>query len=268
MQLLSALLVLGLAATATCYTCKSTGNTNVTANGEQTRNGQFPHHVLVVSTFSEGKRYCSGALVSRKHVLTVAQCVEGSSKVEVTLGAQCLLADASDNKFRYTFTALEHFVKDGYNSETFENDVAVVRFADENVRLPPWIKPVALPTVDEQYVHDEVYTSGYGLLNYKTTNAADYLEFTTLRVLSYDQCQKEFEFVTPETGRFCAQRDEEEPNCVSDVGSPLVFKQEGYKQYTLLGLTSFGQKFACEFGNAGALQEVRAHVEWVQSFLE
>lgn len=267
MQYFTALMVLGLAVSVTCYTCKSTGNTNVTANGEQTRNGQFPHHAMVVSTFSEGKRYCSGALVSRKHVLTVAQCVEGSSKVEVTLGAQCLLPDSGDNKFRYTFTALEYFVKDGYDTLTFENDVAVVKFSDTDVRLPPWVKPVALPEVDEQYVHDEVYTSGYGLLNYQTTNAADYLEFTTLKVQSYEQCQQEFDFVTPETGRFCAQRDGEEPNCVSDVGSPLVLKKEGYKQYTLLGLTSFGQKFACEFGHAGALQEVRAHVEWVRSLL-
>ncbi|XP_055606036.1 brachyurin-like [Uranotaenia lowii] len=266
MKLLTAILALGLVASATCYECKSTGNTEVTANGEQSRNGQFPHHALIVSTFPDKKRYCSGAMVSRKFVITVAQCVEGSSKIEVTLGAQCLL-DGGDNKFRYKFTALEHFVRSGYNYETFENDIALVKFTDDNIRLPPWIKPIELPEATEEHLHDQLLTSGYGMLNYDTTSAADFLEFTQLTVLNHETCQQEFEFVTPESGRFCAQREEQEPNCVSDVGSPLVFKREGYKQYTLVGLTSFGQKFACEKGNPGALQEVSAHVEWIREII-
>ncbi|XP_053686977.1 brachyurin-like [Sabethes cyaneus] len=266
MKTLSVLLLLAAVASVICYNCTSTGNTDVVANGEATRNGQFPHHALLVSDFADGKRYCSGAMVSRQFVLTVAQCVQGASKVEVVLGANCLL-EGGDNKYRYSFTALEYFVKEGFSDETFENDVAMVKFTDKQVRLPPWIRPVALPTVDEQHLFEEVYTSGYGLQSYATEFAADYLQFLKLTVLDYEQCQKEFQFVTPETGRFCAQREEEQPNCVSDVGSPLVFKRKGYMEYTLLGLTSFGQKFACSYGNPGALQEVRAHLEWVESFL-
>ncbi|XP_055527005.1 brachyurin-like [Wyeomyia smithii] len=267
MQSASVILLLALVASVSCYRCTSTGNVNVTANGKQPINGQFPHHALLESDFAEGKRYCSGAMVSRQFVLTVAQCVQGATTVKVTLGANCLL-EGGDNKYRYTFTALEYFVKEGFSDETFENDVAMVQFTDEEVRLPPWVAPVALPAVDEQHVSEEVFTSGYGLLSFSAESAADSLQFLKLTVLDYEQCQDEFQFVTPESGQFCAQREDAQPNCVSDVGSPLVVKRKGYMKYTLLGLTSFGQKFACSFGNPGALQEVRAHVEWVQSFLE
>uniref|UniRef100_A0A182JLN5 Uncharacterized protein n=1 Tax=Anopheles atroparvus TaxID=41427 RepID=A0A182JLN5_ANOAO len=249
------------------FKCQPTGNVNVTANGRPTYGGQFPHHALLVVQFGEQKtRHCSGALVDERHVVTVAQCVQGSSSVEVHLGAQCLLEE--DDKFRRVFTALEYTVHEGFDTETFVNDVAVVRFTDEPVRLPPWVYPARLPELDEdQYVGQEVLSSGYGLMNYATDGAADALQFVRLTVLELEACQEEFGFVTSESGAFCAQEPDHEPNCVSDVGSPLVLKESRLQEYALLGLASFGQKFACNHGNPGALQDMRKHAAWVREVL-
>ncbi|XP_035907785.1 brachyurin-like [Anopheles stephensi] len=248
--------------------CTPSGNVNVTANGRPAYAGQFPHHALLAVSFGEEEvRYCSGALVDERHVVTAAQCVVGSSSVEVHLGSNCLQAD-EDDQFRYVFTAVEVTVREGYDTETFVNDVAVVRFTDEAVRLPPWVRPVRLPEMDEtQYVGQEVLTSGFGLMNYGLEGAADALQYMRLVVLELEVCQEEFNFITPDTGRFCAQEATHEPNCVSDVGSPLVMKESGLHQYVLLGVTSFGQKFACNKGNPGALQEMRNHAAWVKEVL-
>lgn len=249
------------------YKCTPTGNVNVTANGRPTYAGQFPHHALLVVQFGEQEtRHCSGALVDDRHVVTVAQCVHGSSSMEVHLGADCLLE--GDDKFRLVFTALEYTVHEGFNTSTFVNDVAAVRFTDEPVRLPPWVYPARLPEADEdQYVGQQVLSSGYGLMNYATEGAADALQFMRLTVLELEACQEEFSFVTSESGTFCAQEADHEPNCVSDVGSPLVLKEGRLQEYVLLGLASFGQKFACNYGNPGALQEMRVHAAWVKEVL-
>ncbi|XP_050075324.1 brachyurin-like [Anopheles maculipalpis] len=248
--------------------CNPTGNENVTANGRPAYAGQFPYHALLVVSFGEEEtRYCSGALVDERHVVTTAQCVVGSSSVEVHLGSNCLLVDEND-QFRYVFGAVKVTVREGYEAETFVNDVAVVRFTDEAVRLPPWVRPVRLPEMDEeQYVGQEVLTSGYGLMNFGAEGAADALQYMRLVVLELEACQEEFNFITPDTGRFCAQEATHEPNCVSDVGSPLVMKESGLHQYVLLGLTSFGQKFACDQGNPGALQEMRNHAAWLKEVM-
>ncbi|XP_053676438.1 collagenase-like [Anopheles nili] len=248
--------------------CTATGNTNVTANGRPAYAGQFPHHALLVAHFGEDEtRHCSGALVDERHVVTVAQCVQGSSSVEVHLGSNCLL-DEADEQFRYVFNATGYTVREGYDTETFVNDVAVVRFTDEAVRLPPWVRPVRLPeTEEDQYIGQEVLSSGFGMMNYATEVAADALQYVRLVVLDLEACQEEFNFVTPDSGRFCAQDADHERNCVSDVGSPLVRKEGKLQQYVLVGLTSFGQKFACNFGNPGALQELREHTEWVKEVL-
>uniref|UniRef100_A0A182RCM1 Peptidase S1 domain-containing protein n=1 Tax=Anopheles funestus TaxID=62324 RepID=A0A182RCM1_ANOFN len=248
--------------------CNPTENANVTANGRPAYAGQFPHHALLVVSFGEEEtRHCSGALVDERHVVTVAQCVAGSSSVQVHLGSNCLLAD-KDDQFRYVFNAVKYTVREGYDTETFVNDVAVVRFTDETVRLPPWVRPARLPETDEdQYVGQEVVTSGFGLMNYGMEGAADGLQYMRLVVLELDVCQEEFNFITPDTGRFCAQEASHERNCVSDVGSPLVLKEKRLHEYVLLGLTSFGQKFACNSGNPGALQEMREHAPWVKEVM-
>ncbi|XP_053666004.1 collagenase-like [Anopheles marshallii] len=248
--------------------CNPTGNANVTANGRPAYTGQFPHHALLVVSFGgEETRHCSGALVDERHVVTVAQCVVGSTAVQVHLGSNCLLADEHD-QFRYVFTAVEYTVRDGYDTETFVNDVAVVRFTDEPVRLPPWVRPARLPEADEeQYVGREVVSSGYGLMNYGADGASDALQYMRLVVLELEACQEEFNFITPDTGRFCAQEASHERNCVSDVGSPLVRKENRLHEYVLLGLSSFGQKFACNSGNPGALQEMREHAAWVKEVM-
>uniref|UniRef100_A0A182NJW6 Peptidase S1 domain-containing protein n=1 Tax=Anopheles dirus TaxID=7168 RepID=A0A182NJW6_9DIPT len=271
MKFVLAVLFLGCVLHATeviAFKCTSTGNTNVTANGRPTYAGQFPHHVLLVVHFGEDEtRHCSGALVDERHVVTVAQCVQGSDSVEVHLGTNCLLA-AEDDPYRYVYTAVEYTVRDGYDAETFVNDVAVVRFTEEPVRLPPWVRPVRLPELEEDaHVGQEVRSSGFGLLNYGTDGAADALQFVRLVVLELAACQEEFTFVTPNTGRFCAQEPEHGRNCVSDVGSPLVLKESRRPEYVLLGLASFGQKFACNHGNPGALQEMREHAAWVKEVL-
>ncbi|XP_023726958.1 brachyurin-like, partial [Cryptotermes secundus] len=87
--------------------------------GISAERGQFPWQVgLIIG----GSSFCGGSLISERWVLTAAHCAGNS--YEVRLGATRLDIDEAGSQVLTSRTSIVH---ENYNSNTINNDIAVIQ---------------------------------------------------------------------------------------------------------------------------------------------
>jgi secreted trypsin-like serine protease len=92
-------------------------------NGEQAVLGQFPWQVAM---YFDGNYmwFCSGSVISEEWILTAGHCVDGAQSVRIFAGLVKL-----DGNVGAVSESTAFFLHEGYNSETLENDIGLVRLS-------------------------------------------------------------------------------------------------------------------------------------------
>lgn len=119
--------------------CGVRGRNNRIVGGKETRPAEFP---WIVGFQRQGKLYCSGSLITDRHVLTAAHCVDSFEPFElkVFLGGHNITKDYKEVRKVKRIRAHK-----GFDIFTFNNDVAVVEL-DRPVKFGPNIQTACLPT--------------------------------------------------------------------------------------------------------------------------
>lgn len=107
--------------------------------GKETAPAEFP---WIVGFQRQGKLYCSGSLITDRHVLTAAHCVDSFEPFElkVLIGGHNITKDYKELRRVRKITAHRDF-----DIFTFNNDVAVVEL-DKPVKFGPNIQTACLPS--------------------------------------------------------------------------------------------------------------------------
>lgn len=234
------------------------------ANGVQQPRSAHVSHVLLETFLTYEQKYlCSGVLISANHVLTTVNCVFGWVFVNVHVYPYKLRDVFEDAREIHRSTEVHY--KPEFNLLDHSNDVALVKLP---VTLNVAARPYAiaqLPAASSMLMPGhEGKSVGWGLLNYKDDNAAAFKHEQTMKVISDDICREAYPGwwanESARQGRICILRNFG-ANCVSDTGSPFYIGDVVY------GLQSFGQREACDSAYPNGIQEVRVHLDWINSIL-
>ncbi|CRK95546.1 CLUMA_CG009011, isoform A [Clunio marinus] len=242
--------------------CESCRVIEQKANGIEVPRSMHTSQVLLEIFVTYDQKYlASGVLISPDFVLSTSRSLFGYLFINVHVYAYKLRDVFEDEREIYRSTNVT-FHPD-YDGNNFLNDVALIRLP---VTLDVGNRPYSLATLPE--ASDLLLTGtegklvGWGMLDYKDDNAAEFKHEQTMTVLSDEYCRQAYpgkwnEMSTYE-GRVCIVKPFGK-NCVSDVGSPFFI--DG----VLYGLQSFGQNEACDEAYPNGIQEIRHHRDWILS---
>ncbi|KAL1379509.1 hypothetical protein pipiens_014847 [Culex pipiens pipiens] len=193
---------------------------------------------------------CGGSLISKRYVLTAAQCVYNFKPLQVRLGEYDLSRDTDCNLNDNTDCAppvedinIESIIPhQKYNDDNKLNDIALIRLA-RDVSFGDNIQPICLPVAWtlrsmrlEQYI-----VTGFGITSVTDPQPASLLVKATVPAVAPAECQRIFRNIVYGISLLCAGGDGPD-TCVGDAGGPLGYPvQNNGVRFVQFGVTSIGK---------------------------
>jgi hypothetical protein len=238
--------------------------------GSDASNCQFPWMVLVYNQRTQS--VCGGTIISNSHILTAAHCFVPDSRgagAPRRVRPNELLVYSGSSSMPFGGTAvsglrrrpvLEITAHEGYNNQTLENDIAILRLR-EPIVYDTCHKPLCL--VDGRKTLQQVTgcrTMGWGLTsNTQQTATQTLLQYVDLPVVADDACRGVYGSLSSER-TFCAGASGQDA-CQGDSGGPFTCREPDGKYY-IYGIVSAGISRNC--GNLmGIYTKVSAFLPWI-----
>ncbi|CAB3249017.1 unnamed protein product [Arctia plantaginis] len=219
---------------------------------------------------------CGGALVSDRHVVTAAHCVQkydyGPVLTKIRVGEHDIRKDPDCELSVCAPPVQDVAVKKivphpDFNKPAFHNDLAMIEL-EKPVTLNNYVAPVCLPRTKEQlqtFNMGEVLTvAGWGKMNMTTEDRADVLQVVAVPVVEPSKCDsfgKGFKLATSE---ICAGAEHNKDACGGDSGGPMMKiydTPDGPKHY-LVGVVSFGPTI-CGIKKPGVYVSIAHFIKWI-----
>ncbi|XP_066591877.1 soluble guanylate cyclase 89Da-like [Prorops nasuta] len=219
----------------------------------------------LVSMSKQGTFYCAGSLITRRHVLTAAHCMEGFDK----RGIRLVLADS--NRKNRAPTSIVRRVKsvvthENFHSYTFNNDIAIIEM-DRPVPVDGIVRTACLPedkAID--YTGALATVVGWGRTG-ESQPVSDELRKVSLPILSEEECEQAgYQKDRITENMFCAGFLEGERDaCFGDSGGPLHV-QGTSGQLEVIGIISWGR--GCARPNfPGIYTKLNNYLGWLKDQL-
>jgi len=228
-------------------------------------------HPWIVSLQQGRSHFCGGTLIRIGNkeqtdiVVTAAHCVyDGTYDLNVVAGAHDL--DSRSERSQQRVTARKTAFHPAYNSQTTENDIAVV-VLDTPINFTSTVQPVCLPATGEQVPDGtEATVAGWGLTREGGYDTSSILLQVGVPTISSKQCSDSYRkagiridpYVMICAGYSAGGKDA----CQGDSGGPFITK--GTNGYTLQGVVSFGVGCA-RAGYPGVYARVSEFLRWIDT---
>uniref|UniRef100_A0A4Y0BPU6 Peptidase S1 domain-containing protein n=1 Tax=Anopheles funestus TaxID=62324 RepID=A0A4Y0BPU6_ANOFN len=213
-------------------------------NGTEVKYGYWPWHAAIYDKRS-GSVTCGGTILNQNTILTAAHCLETSNGciavelVIVKVGRSRLrVADKRAQKH----DALELIVYPGYNRDTNQHDIALIKLAT-NITYTDYIQPICLWNRGEDQnaiVGSWGTVIGFGIN--ETNNPTKTLRETSIPVVATDICiegKQDILATYITSDMFCAGNREEINACNGDSGGGFFLNYTD--TWYIRGIVSFKQ---------------------------
>ncbi|TMW46907.1 hypothetical protein DOY81_008015 [Sarcophaga bullata] len=203
-------------------------------NGYNAHVGQFPYQVgLSLKINAYIYSWCGASIIGQEYLLTAAHCVDRAESVTIYFGTTNL----NDPEKTVTVDRDAFIIHEGWNSQTFKNDIALIRIP--TITYTDKIQPVQLPAI--------------------STVLPNICNYAYMRVISNADCKKTYgPIVTP--SNICVSTYYGISTCQGDSGGPLVLDSSK----VLIGLTSFGSTAGCTLQLPAAFTRGDQLLPWIR----
>lgn len=228
-----------------------TDDTDMIVGGKPADANEWPWQVRLFSGKNDGGGFCGGSLISKQWVLTAAHCLVDTKKVVVGYGSNKL------DKLKRVPSA-KVIVHKGYNPETMENDIALVKLS-KPVKLGEGTTNVDMASGDfyKSLVGSKVWVTGWGYLfdlaqfqdKYPDADipwdklTPNNLQEVEIPVQEKAVCQANYGSSVIPDGQLCAGlKKGGKDSCQGDSGGPLVAADpNNEKGWVQVGVVSWGR---------------------------
>ncbi|XP_017010367.2 seminase [Drosophila takahashii] len=182
---------------------------------------------FMVNLRYDGKFYCGGSLVSSRHVVTAAHCLNGYKAGRITVqGGVSQLSQTGVVR-----RVAKYFIPNSFSSSSLNWDVGVVRL--QSSLTGSGITTIPLCSV-QWNVGDYMRVSGWGVTRYGNSSPSNQLRTARIQLIRKKTCQAAYankDSLTAST--FCA-RSGGKDSCSGDSGGGAIFNNQ------LCGIVSWG----------------------------
>ena len=206
--------------------------------GTTTKAGEWPWAAKLI--YKDPLTVCGGTLVSRRHVVTAAHCVQGKVErpVEVVLGQVTVGEERGVRRRLRRMTVHPRFTDHGRS--LLEYDLAVLELA-EDVTFSEYVRPVCLSSTSSR-LGEELVVTGWG----NTTpglpgvepKTADILQSVMVRRVGVGLCKQYLGLALSPLNHLCVETGVAgEGPCQGDSGGGVVGRMRG-GAWSLVGVVS------------------------------
>lgn len=214
--------------------------------GGETQLHQYPWQVALVRR-SGNIPFCGGSLISRRSVLTAANCQTWS------LSFMSVLVGGNEK-----ISATKWISHPDYDRETTDNDISIITLA-RDVRFSDNVIPVCLPWSSfNSYAFRRATVAGWGSLKRGRSHA---LRGEDVYTMTNNRCKYDYRWTQSliNSGKICAASSKH-PTCPGDSGGPMVILEDG--AFTLIGVHSSGLRCAQD-AQPGVYSRVTSYLDWI-----
>jgi len=230
--------------------------------GHEAGENEWPWQVAL---FIDDAWFCGGSLITDEYVMTAAHCADGASYFNILAGAHNVRA--SSEPHRVEITSYEGFTHPGWDPNTLENDIALVRLP-EKIEFNDYIRPACLPPSEDEnngYVGELTTPVGWGKNSDNAGGITPTLQMVSdLPVIDNPTCNSVYGIIYD--GIMCIDSSDGKGVCNGDSGGSLNMRQEGEdNKWTQVGVASFVSSNGCESGDPHGFTRVAYFGQWIES---
>ncbi|ALC43207.1 CG6592 [Drosophila busckii] len=224
----------------------------------------FPYQVGMLLQRPKGLYWCGGSLISDKHVLTAAHCVDMAKRALVFLGANEIKNAKESGQVRLMVPSSNFDIYPTWNPKRLKDDIALVRLPHA-VSFNERIHPIQLPKRHYEYRNFKnklAIASGWGRYATGVHAISTVLRYVQLQIIDDRTCKRNFPLSFRGTN-ICTSGRNARSTCNGDSGGPLVLQRRHSKKRVLVGITSFGSIYGCDRGYPAAFTKVASYLDWI-----